>query len=100
MKEITKGPLSKDKKISLNLNEEFILLADKVGKLTNKNRTTVLLAFIGKGIEPLLDDMEKTWKSLAFAGNFEESKKKKLEELLKGLEKIKKEWKKTNNQWI
>lgn len=100
MVDITKGVLNKTQKISLNLNEEFVDLADKVGELTSKNRTMVLLAFIGKGINPLLEEMETTWKSLVIAGNLEASKKARIKELLEGLDKIRKDWEKILNQWL
>ena len=100
MRDITKDALSKTQKVSLNLNEEFVDLADKLGELTGKNRTSVLLAFIGKGVDPLFEYMQTTWKSLVIAGNLKEDKKLKIKKLLTGLDKIKKDWEGIIKQWL
>jgi len=99
MANISKKALSNIRKVSLNVNEEFIELADKIGKLTNQNRTLIFLAFIGKGVESLFRDMETTWNKTLASGNLKNNKKKKVEGLLKELKKIKSEWGKTLAQW-
>ena len=91
MENISKKALTKIKKISINLNQEFVDFADKIAELTNQKKTTILTALIGKGAKPLIKDMETTWKSLLIAGNLEKNKKEKISKLLKGLDKIKKE---------
>lgn len=100
MADISRRALSKISKVSLNFNKDFIDLAEKIGKLTGQNKTMVFSAWIGKGVDPLFQDMETTWKGLLTAGNLNQDKKKKVEKLLKGIKKIRKDWNKTLNQMI
>ncbi len=102
MTDISKQTLRKSKKISLNMNQEFIDLADNLRKLTNQNRTSIFLAWIGKGIDPLFNDMENTWRGVLTAGNLNLSKEKKkeIEKLLKKLKKIRKEWNWIISKWL
>ncbi|MEK6793121.1 MAG: hypothetical protein AABX95_04860 [Nanoarchaeota archaeon] len=92
MTDITKNALSSFSKVSFNLNQEYIDLADSVAEMTGKSRTAIFLAFLGKGVDPLFNDMETIWKGLVFTGNLREEKKKKINIMLKKLEKIKKDW--------
>jgi len=79
-------------KVSINLNQEYVNLADKLAEITGKNRTDVLTAFIGEGVDPLIKKLETTWSSLLTAGNLEGEKKKKIKTLLANLKKTKEDW--------
>ena len=85
---ISQDALREMQKVSFNLNKEYLYVVDKIADLTNSKRTYVLLALIGKGLDPLMNEMETTWKGLLIAGNLKEEKKKKIEILLRSLRKI------------
>ena len=88
MKGIYNKPFEKRKKISLDLNEKTLQFIDKIAGLTESNRTVVIESFIGKGIPPLVSEIESNWKLLSNKGNLDENKKKKVKKLLIDLKKI------------
>lgn len=77
------------KKISLEVNLEFLRIIDELVKLTKSNRTLVMEAIIGKGFSPFFDYLENTWKD--FLKNRPKGKKEGLEKALKDLKKIREE---------
>lgn len=96
IKSITNQPLTKERKISINLDEKVLKVIDCLAKLTKSNRTMVVTAIANKGISPIIEEMKKVWTGLLVKGNLEGAQKKNIEILLKDLEEIKKNWKKIN----
>lgn len=79
----------KSKKISLNIEEKTLDLVDDLAKITEANRTVILLTLIGQGISPLVQFLEKEW------NRYEKEKKadpKKIKEMKTKLASFKKKW--------
>jgi hypothetical protein len=51
----------KKKKISLDINLDYLQFIDELAKLTSNSRTVIVHALISDGIFPFLDRLEKTW---------------------------------------
>ena len=49
------------KKVSLDINTDYLEFIDKLAKLTSNSRTVIIHALIGEGIFPFLDRLEKMW---------------------------------------
>jgi len=93
MKEIF-NPIKGKKKISLDINEEFLNVIDELATFTKNSRTAIIEAIIGRGIFPYFNLLENLWKDYLKEEKNEKAKKE-IKNLLKGLEKIK-----TDNEWL
>jgi len=91
MEKITNKPFNVRKKISLDINKEFLQTIDELAVLTKSNRTLVIESLLGKGMSPFLDYLENTWERFLSEGRYKE-KKEGLEEALKNLRRIKEKY--------
>jgi len=91
------NPFKKKKKISLDLDEEFLEVIDELASLSKNSRTLIVESLIGQGMFPFFKYLEKTWKGLLSERKYKEHKKmeKEIENLLQGLNKIK-----ANRVWL
>lgn len=91
------NPLKKKKKISLDLNEEFLGVIDEVANLTKSNRNTIIEALISRGIFPYFNYLEQVWKRFLDEGRYKENKRmeEEITRLIKDLGKIK-----SKHQWL
>lgn len=81
----------KKKKISFDINKDFLELVDKLAKVTKNNRTIIIDALMGEGMAPFFKHIEDIWRGL-----LNEEKYKKIEKVMKknieDLQKLKEEY--------
>ncbi len=84
---------SKKKKVSFDTNENLLNLIDKLAKLSSNNRTMIINAFIGEGMLPFFDRLERTWTEYLerYEGKSKEEVKKNTRKLIEDLKKLKEE---------
>jgi len=78
----------KTKKISINLDDETLEFIDEIAALTKTTRTGVILTSLTNGLDPFLKTLESSWNFYLSAGNLDEPKKKKIKELIEGVQKL------------
>lgn len=88
--ELHKKPFEKKKKISLDIDEEFVRIIDDIAKLTHAKRSQIVISLFGVGFYPLFRQIEGPWQAM-LATSQDEKMKKVLRELLEGLNKIERE---------
>lgn len=88
METIYQKPFENMKKISLDVNEEFLEIIDDLVKLTKTSRTVIIGALIGKGMSPYFRYLESAWKEFLNEKKFDEKKKKLIKEVLQGLKNL------------
>ena len=100
MEEIINNPFKSRKKISLDINTEFLKIIDELAKLTKSSRTLIIESLLGKGISPFFDYLDHTWKRFLGEGRHKE-KKKGLEDALRNLKRIKEKyfWLNPRSSW-
>ncbi len=52
----------KRKKISLNIDAEFLKVIDEIASLTKNSRNLIIEAIVGQGMNPFFSYLENTWK--------------------------------------
>ena len=92
MEKIVSKPFEIRKKISLDINKEFLNIIDELVKLTHSNRTLVIESLIGQGIAPLFKYWEGEWRRMLNSERYKE-KKKGVQKILQDLKKIKSKYK-------
>ena len=88
------NPLTKKKKISLDINEEFLNVIDELATLTKNSRTVIVESIVGRGMFPYLNLLENLWKDY-LKNKKNEKVKKEIKDLLEDLERIK-----SDNEWL
>lgn len=85
------NPLKKKKKISFDIDEEFLRIIDELVNLTKCSRTVIIESLISQGMIPFFNYLENTWKRILDEGRYKEHEKmeKGIEKLLQNLKKIK-----------
>lgn len=87
-------PFKEKKKISFDLNEEFLNVIDELANLTKNSRTTIIEAVIGRGLFPYFDLLKNLWED--YLSEYKNEKiKKEIKNHLQNLEKIK-----SNHEWL
>ncbi len=78
---------NKKKKISFDINTDYLQFVDELVKLTGNSRTVILHALLAGGAYPFLDTLEKTWTGLLNDKKYEKIEEN-LKKLLAGLKKL------------
>ena len=85
---------SKKRKISLDMNKEFLEIIDEIANLTKTTRTTIIEAVISRGIFPYFDFLKNFWED-TLKEEKNERVKDGIKKLLDDLSKIK-----SNHEWL
>jgi hypothetical protein len=85
---------SKKRKISLDMNKEFLEIIDEIANLTKTTRTTIIEAVISRGIFPYFDFLKNFWED-TLKEEKNERVKEGIKKLLDDLSKIK-----SNHEWL
>lgn len=89
MKEIFEN--AEKKKISYNINEKTLEMIDELANILGLTRTNILDSIIFSGIKSQTNYLIKTWEDMKKIKEHE-SKKEKIDELLKKIKEFKKKW--------